>query len=119
MREFDPELPVVAIAGSRLQRAAERLGQPVVAEGFPDRAYAADGSLAQRGTPGAIIHDADEAAARAVRMALQGTVEALDGTVVELQPGTLCIHGDNPGSVATARAIRAALEREGVTIRAF
>ena len=53
--------------------------------------------------PGAIIHDADEAAARAVRMALQGTVEALDGTVVELQPGTLCIHGDNPGSVATAQ----------------
>ena len=52
-------------------------------------------------------------------MALEGTVEAVDGTVVELQPGTLCIHGDNPGSVATAQAIRAALEREGVTIRAF
>ena len=52
-------------------------------------------------------------------MALEGTVEALDGTMVELKPGTLCIHGDNPGSVATARAIRAALEREGVTIRAF
>ena len=59
VREFDPELPLVAIAGSRLQRAAERLGQPVVAEGFPDRAYAPDGSLAKRGTPGAIIHDAD------------------------------------------------------------
>jgi UPF0271 protein len=118
-REFDPALPVVAIAGSRLQRAAERARHPVVAEGFPDRAYTADGSLARRGTPGAIIHDADVAAARAVRMALDGTIEALDGTVVELQPGTLCIHGDNPGSVATAQAIRAALEREGVTIRAF
>jgi 5-oxoprolinase (ATP-hydrolysing) subunit A len=119
VREFDPELPLVAIAGSRLQGAAERLGQPVVAEGFPDRAYAPDGSLAKRGTPGAIIHDAEVAAARAVRMALHGTIEAVDGTVVELQPGTLCIHGDNPGSVATAQAIRAALEREGVTIRAF
>jgi 5-oxoprolinase (ATP-hydrolysing) subunit A len=119
VREFDATLPLVAIAGSRLQRAAERAKQPVVAEGFPDRAYMADGSLARRGTAGAIIHDADEAAARAVRMALQGTVEALDGTVVELKPGTLCIHGDNPGSVATAGAIRAALEREGITIRAF
>jgi UPF0271 protein len=79
----------------------------------------ADGSLAKRGTPGAIIHDADEAAARAVRMARHGTVEALDGTVVELRARTLCIHGDNPGSIATARAIRSALEREGVTIRAF
>jgi UPF0271 protein len=119
VREFDPQLPVIAIAGSRLHRVAERRGQPVIAEAFPDRGYAPDGSLARRGTPGAIIHDPHEAAARAVRMALHGTVEALDGTVVELQAGTLCIHGDNPGSVATARAIRSALEREGITIRAF
>jgi UPF0271 protein len=118
-RDFDPALPVIAIAGSRLHRAAERLGQPVVAEGFPDRAYAPDGSLARRGTEGAIVHDPDLAARRAVRMATQGTVEALDGTVVELAPGTLCIHGDNPGSVATAKAIRAALEAEGIAIVAF
>ena len=52
-------------------------------------------------------------------MAKDGTVEALDGTVIELTPGTLCIHGDNPGSVATAKAIRAALEREGIAITAF
>jgi UPF0271 protein len=119
VRSFEAGLPVVAIAGSRLHRAAERLGQPVVAEAFPDRGYARDGSLARRGTPGAIVHDADVAAARAVRMVLDGTVEAIDGTVVQLAAGTLCIHGDNPGSVATARAIRAALEREGVSIRAF
>jgi UPF0271 protein len=118
-RDFDPKLPIIAIAGSKLHQAAERLGQPVVAEGFPDRGYAPDGSLAKRGTEGAIVHDADLAAQRAVRMAKEGTVEALDGTIVELAPGTLCIHGDNPGSVATAKAIRAALEREGITIRAF
>jgi UPF0271 protein len=52
-------------------------------------------------------------------MVLEGTVEALDGTEIRLEPGTLCIHGDNPGSVATARAIRAALEREGVAVAAF
>ena len=119
VRSFAADLPIVAIAGSRLQRACERLGQPVVAEGFPDRAYAPDGSLARRGTPGAIIHDADVAAARAVRMVVDGTVEALDGTVIRVAPGTLCIHGDNPGSVATARAVRAALEREGVVVAAF
>ncbi|MDA0166391.1 LamB/YcsF family protein [Solirubrobacter ginsenosidimutans] len=116
---FDDTLPIIAVAGSRLHRAAERLGQPVIAEGFPDRGYAPDGSLAKRGTEGAIIHDAEQAAQRAVRMAKEGTVEALDGTVIELTPGTLCIHGDNPGSVATAKAIRAALEREGITITAF
>jgi UPF0271 protein len=119
VREFEPEVPIIAIAGSRLLRAAERAQHPVVAQGFPDRGYAPDGSLARRGTPGAIIHDPDEAAARAVRLVLNGTVEAIDGSVIELQPGSLCIHGDNPGSVATARAIRTALERAGVTIRAF
>jgi 5-oxoprolinase (ATP-hydrolysing) subunit A len=98
---------------------AQRAGHAVIAEGFPDRGYAPDGSLARRGTPGALIHDADEAAARAVRMAVDGTVEAIDGTVVEVRPGSLCIHGDNPGSVATARAIRAALERADVVVRAF
>jgi 5-oxoprolinase (ATP-hydrolysing) subunit A len=118
-KDFDADLPIIAIAGSKLHQAAVRLGQPVVAEGFPDRGYAPDGSLAKRGTEGAIVHDADRAAQRAVRMAKEGTVEALDGTIVELTPGTLCIHGDNPGSVATAKAIRAALEREGIRIAAF
>jgi UPF0271 protein len=118
-RDFDPALPIIAIAGSRLHHAAQRLGQPVVAEAFPDRGYAPDGSLVRRGTSGAIVHDADHAAERAVRMAKEGTVEALDGTIVELAPGTLCIHGDNPGSVATATAIRAALERAGIAITAF
>lgn len=118
-RDFDRTLPIIAIAGSRLHRAADRLGHPVVAEGFPDRGYAADGSLLRRGTAGAIVHDAEQAARRAVRMATEGTVEALDGTIVELAPGTLCIHGDNPGSVATAKAIRAALERAGIAVAAF
>jgi UPF0271 protein len=116
---FAADLPLVAIAGSRLHRACERLGHPFVAEGFPDRGYAPDGSLAPRRTPGAIVHDPDVAAARAVRMVVHGAVEALDGTEIRLAPGTLCIHGDNPGSVATARAVRAALEREGVTVAAF
>src|SRR4051794_32591450 len=74
VRSFDPAAPVIAIAGSLLQAACERLGHPVVAEGFPDRAYAPDGSLARRGTPGAIIHDADLAARRAVRMVSEHSV---------------------------------------------
>lgn len=119
VRAFDPALPLIAIAGSGLERACVRLGHPVVAEGFPDRGYAPDGSLAPRGTDGAIVHDAELAAARAVRMVRDGTVEAIDGSVVGLRPGTLCIHGDNPGSVATAQAIRAALEGDGVTIAPF
>jgi UPF0271 protein len=116
---FDRAVPVVAVAGSRLHRACDRLGHPVVAEGFPDRAYAPDGSLVRRGTAGAVIHDPDLAAERAVRMALHGTVEAVDGSEIRVAVGTLCIHGDNPGSVATARAVRAALLGADVAIAAF
>ncbi|MDX6378277.1 MAG: 5-oxoprolinase (ATP-hydrolyzing) subunit, partial [Gaiellaceae bacterium] len=117
--EFDATVPIVAVAGSRLHRACERLGYPVVAEGFPDRSYAADGSLVRRGTPGALIHDPELAAERAVRMALHKTALAIDGTEIPVDVGTLCIHGDNPGSVATARAVRAALLRADVAIVAF
>lgn len=117
--EFDRTVPLVAVAGSRLHRACLRLGHPVIAEGFPDRAYASDGSLVRRGTPGALIHDPDLAAERAVRMALHGTAETIDGDEIRVEVGTLCIHGDNPGSVATARAVRAALLRAGVAIVAF
>ena len=119
VRAFDADVPVVAIAGSRLHRACERLGHPFVAEGFPDRGYAPDGSLAPRRTAGAIIHDPELAAARAVRMVLAGHGRGARRHRDPLEPGTLCIHGDNPGSVATARAIRAALEREGVAVAAF
>src|SRR3954452_9387421 len=107
-RAFDPALPIIAVAGSRLHHAANRFGHPVVAEGFPDRGYAPDGSLAKRGTEGAIVHDPELAAARAVRMVGEGPVDANGGRVVGPEPGTLGIPGDNPGSVATARAIRAA-----------
>jgi UPF0271 protein len=112
-------LPLVVIAGSALARSAERLGHPAVAEGFPDRGYLADGRLAPRSEDGAVVGEAVTAAARAVRMVVEGTVVAVDGTVVPLAVRTLCVHGDHPGALETARAIRGALETAGVTIAAF
>ena len=119
VRDVDPAVPVIAIAGSTIERAASAVGHPYVVEGFPDRAYAPDGLLLSRSLPGAVIHDPTEAAGRAVRMAVNGTVVAVDGTIVPLAPRTLCIHGDNPRALATARAVRAALLDAGVEIRAF
>ena len=120
VREFDPDLPIIAIAGSRLHRAASAREPRGRRRGLPGPRLRAR-RLARQARDPRRDHPRRRtmAAARAVRMALDGTVEAIDGTVVELQPGTLCIHGDNPNSVPTAKAIRAALEREGVTIRAF
>ena len=119
VRAFDASLPLVVIPGSRLAAAAGRLGQPAVAEGFPDRGYAPDGSLARRGSEGALVHDPEVAAARAVRMLTAGTVEAIDGTLIPLAPATLCIHGDGPNAAAIARAVRTAVEAAGIAVAAF
>ena len=71
-----------------------------------DRAYNADGSLVSRRLPGAVIHDPDAMVARALRMVLEGTVEAIDGTVIELDCQTVLIHGDSPEGLVVAQRIR-------------
>ncbi len=119
VRDIDPTLPIVVHPHSQLARAAVDIGHPWISEGFPERGYEADGLLVKRGRPGAVITDVDEAARRAVRMALEGTVEAIDGTVVEFRPRTLCIHGDNPHAARIAAAVRGALEAAGVELAAF
>jgi UPF0271 protein len=92
---------VIGPAGSELERAARAAGCRFEREGFADRALRPDGSLVPRNEPGALIEDPILAAAQARRLARSGTVD------------TICVHGDTPGAVAIARAVREALEREG------
>jgi UPF0271 protein len=95
-------LPVVGLPGSRLQTASKRF----LAEGFADRRYLPDGSLVPRSRPDAFVEDVEEAVRQAVWLVRERGVQ------------TLCVHGDNPQAVAFVRALRAALEREGIHIRA-
>lgn len=113
---FDPGLIVVTLPDSALLHAAQAAGLRVACEGFADRAYREDGTLVPRSEPGAVIHDPALATARAIRMVTRGEVEAITGKVVPLCIDTLCIHGDTPGAVAIAAALRAALEAEGVAV---
>ena len=106
----------MAAVGSRLAEVARQRGSPVACEAFLDRAYRADGTLLPRTEPGALIVDPRAAAARAVRLACDGVVEAIDGTLLELWPDTLCIHGDGPDPVGFAREVRAALAAAGITV---
>ncbi|PNY79530.1 LamB/YcsF family protein [Deinococcus koreensis] len=117
--DADPTLPLVVLPATLLETEARRLGVPVVLETFPERAYLRDGRLAPRSMSGSSIHDPREAARRAVMMVREGRIEALDGGHFGFEVDTLCIHGDNPNAVEIARAIRAALEEAGITVRAF
>jgi UPF0271 protein len=91
----------------------------VVAEAFADRAYEADGSLVSRNKPGAVIHEVSAVVARAVRMVKDGTVAAIDGTILKFRPDTICVHSDTPGADDLAARLRAALDAAGVTVRAI
>ena len=116
---WDRELPVLTLPGSALARAAAEAGLPVVAEAFADRGYLADGALQPRREPGAVLTDPVVIAARAVRLAVEGTVIAADGTAVTVAPRSMCVHGDTPGAVGIARAVRAALVEAGLDVTPF
>ncbi|NUR83922.1 MAG: LamB/YcsF family protein, partial [Nonomuraea sp.] len=90
-----------------------------VAEAFADRAYTPAGTLVPRREPDAVIHDAGEVAARAVRMAVEGAVTARDGAQVPVRARSLCVHGDTPGAVRLATAVRDGLLEAGVVLQAF
>jgi UPF0271 protein len=116
---FDRSLILFGLPGSEILAAGKAAGLPVAAEVFADRAYEPDGSLASRRKPGSVIHDADAVVARAVRMARERSVVAIDGTVVPLEVDTICVHGDTPGSDKLAARIRAGFEAAGVTVKAI
>ena len=100
--------------GTEAWRAAEEAGLRVVAEGFVDRGYTADGLLVPRTEPGAMVVDAEAAAVRAVAMVTDGEIEAVDGTRVSIQADALVVHSDSAGAVEIARATRLALESAGI-----
>ena len=119
VNSYDPGLPILGLPGSELLKQAQEAGHPVFIEAFVDRANLADGTLVPRSQEGAVLHDVDSIVERAVRMATKGEVAALDGTVLQVRPDSLCIHGDTPGAVEMAAAVRAGLEAAGVELESF
>ncbi len=119
VRAYDPQLPILGLPGSVVLEIAAAAGNPVVAEGFPDRAYTAQGRLVPRRAADSVLADPQEVAHRAVRMALHGEVIAQTGEVVDLGTRSLCLHGDTPGAVTLARRTRDALRAAGAVLAAF
>ncbi|TYP86808.1 LamB/YcsF family protein [Blastococcus xanthinilyticus] len=116
---YDPGLAVLGLPGSRLLQAAAEAGLPTVGEAFADRGYTPEGTLVPRGLPGAVLHEPAAVAGRAVRMVRDGTAVAVDGSVVRVDVGSVCVHGDTPGAVHLARSVRAALEAAGLVLAPF
>ena len=116
---LDPTLYFIALAGRKgetMRRMGEELGLKVVYEAFPDRAYTPDGTLVSRKQPGAVISNPDDVAQRALDMA-KGFVTAVDGSTLELEVQTLCVHGDTLGAVNLVKTIREVLGANNIEVR--
>lgn len=119
VKAIDDRLVFLGLAGSVANQVAAEAGLQVAAEAFADRSYNPDGSLVSRTEPGAVLHDPQAVAARVLRLVQTGQVEAIDGSLVNVDAQSICFHGDSQGSIDMARAARELLESSGVTISAF
>lgn len=116
MTTFDPGLPIFLPAMAATLPIFEDAGVPIVIEAFLDRGYQSDGRLVPRGRPGALIDDQNEVVDRALELAQTGVVRSVDGHRIDLQPQTLCLHGDGLRAARLARAVREALERASIRV---
>jgi UPF0271 protein len=114
----DAGLPLMGLPGSLSLRLAAERGIPVLTEAFADRAYTPEGTLVPRTDDGAVITDTEAVAQRVVALATTGRIVAADGTSITVHADSICLHGDTPGAVAHARAVRTALHQAGVPVRA-
>ncbi len=115
----DPGLTLLAIAFSQQSRAGKDVGLRVAHEIFADRAYTHEGRLQSRKEAGAVITDATTAIARVRAMLRAGALITADGAELPTPIDSICVHGDTPHAVEMAKALRAALEADGLRLRAF
>ncbi len=116
IREVDPNLILVGLAGSAWLEVGHEIGLRVASEVFADRALNPDGTLVPRSHPGAVIHAVEDVVARALKIVMEGKAVAVNGEEVEVRGDTICLHGDTPGAVTLARTLRQRLEAAGVAV---
>lgn len=117
LQKLDPSLILLAPAHSVLAQAAETAGLPVRYEVFADRAYLDDGQLMPRSRPGAVLHEPQACVEHVLRMLRAGAIVTATNQQLPCRIDSICVHGDGPEAVHTARTIRQALEAAGYTLQ--
>lgn len=119
VRSYDPGMAVLGLPGSQWLAQAEQAGLRTFREAFADRAYTPEGTLVSRREPGAVLHDPEEIAQRCLKLAAGEPIRAVDGSEIEVRADSICVHGDSPGAVAIAQAVRDRLGEAGTQLRPF
>lgn len=116
IRTVDRDLIYVALSGSEMERAAEKLGLAVAREAFADRTYEDDGNLTPRDVPDSVIRDPRVARENVMRMVQRQEIVSRSGKRLARRIDTVCVHGDETTAAALARAVREGLEETGIRI---
>ncbi len=116
IRTVDRNLIYVALAGSEMIKAAQKLGLPFAREGFADRAYEDDGNLASRSTPDSVYKDPQRALEQCLSLIQKGEVISRHGNKVRVDVDTICLHGDEPTAVTVARTVRHGIDAAGIAL---
>ncbi|MCW4465009.1 LamB/YcsF family protein [Glutamicibacter sp. MNS18] len=119
IRAFGRDLPVLLLPGSLALSKAGKAGLRPVAEAFADRNYNPDGTLVSRTQPHAVLHDPGQITQNMIRLASDGQIKAVDGSIIRTEAESICVHGDTAGAIAVAAAVRAGLESSGIDIKSF
>jgi len=119
IRRVDPSLALLGLANAPILEQARAAGLVCVAEAYADRAYTREGRLVPRRERGAVLHDPAIIAQRMVTLALHGTIEAIDGSVIRIDAQSICVHGDSSDALAIARSVRDSLQAQGITVSSF
>jgi len=116
VKEYNPNLKLMGLSNQNLVKAGKEAGLQVVHEVFADRAYEADGTLVSRKKKGAVITDTKTSVNRVVRMVKEGKVESINGTDIDIQADSICVHGDGDKALEFVQEIRRGLAEEGIEI---
>lgn len=119
VKAVNPNLALLTFANGHLERWARDAGVRACAEIFADRAYTDEGHLVHRKQPGAVLHDPQAAADRALRMVSEGAIETITGKLIKAPIESICVHSDTPGAIEMASRLRSVLQGAGIQIQPF
>lgn len=118
VKDFDSNMILLALSGSKMIEAAKNKGIKYASEVFADRAYEADGTLRARSLEGSMITDEHEAIRRVIRMVREGKVRAYTGEDISIEAHSVCVHGDGEKALDFVKALnKAFIENDIITAK--
>ena len=116
IKDIDPNLLYMTIAGTRLYQTCKAAGLRVAGEAYGDRAYNEDGTLVSRKLPNSVLTDADTVVERIAQFIETGTMPTYEGGAVKIDAQSICMHGDTPGAAELVKALREKLDNQGIGV---